>query len=151
MGSYCGRVRQFLASVVPQHDGLPGRMDSAVRLAGSAEQEPTERSAHSADVAVWAVGDGGQPASDDGWRPARGAALAVRPETSADGLAASGVRANSSDQQVPSSSAPLVDWQAIVGRTRPEQGKTLLAVIGAAAIFLRIRRARLPPPPPAKA
>lgn len=140
MGSYCRRVRQFLASVVPQHDDLPQRIDTAVRPAGTSGQDLGERSAHSAEAAVWTADDGMQTASDDGWRPARGAALAVRPETSA-GLAGLDVPSSSAAQPIASQSAPLLDWQAIVGRTRPEQGKTLLAVIGAAAIFLRIRRA----------
>lgn len=148
MGSYCGRVRQFLASVVPQHDDRSERVDSAVRPAGGAGQEFSQRSMQSADAAVWAVDDGGQPASDDGWRPSRGSALAVRPETSA-GLADPGVSQGSNVQHIAPHAAPLFDWQAIVGRTRPEQGKTLLAVIGAAAIFLRIRRARQGPRQPA--
>lgn len=150
MGSYCGRVRQFLASVVPQHDDLPQRVDTAVRPAGTSGQDMGQRSAHSADAAVWAVDDGVPAAIDDGWRPASGATLSVRPETSA-GLTRSGASPNEADQPIASESTPLLDWQAIVGRTRPEQGKTLLAVIGAAAIFLRIRRSRSAATPTAEA
>jgi hypothetical protein len=35
------------------------------------------------------------------------------------------------------------DWRACLGQTRPEQGKTLLAVVGALAIALRVRRSMI--------
>jgi S1-C subfamily serine protease len=138
MGSYCGRVRQFLASVVPQ-DAQDELVDTAVRPAGGSDHDVGPRSAQSADAAVWAT-------ADDGWRPARSASLAVRPETPiAVEPAQSGVSPGASlaaDSKEPASATSSFDWRSLAGRTRPEQGKTLLAVIGAVAIVARIRRAR---------
>lgn len=127
-GSYCGRVRQFLSGVVP--DGLAS--DAALvavppRAVARQAAFGTLASSSSPAPAPQSPGYAVQQAS------ATSTVLASRPDASAS-LNANGLG------PTPSLGDPTFDWMTFIGRTRPEQGKTLLAMIGVAAIALRVRR-----------
>lgn len=123
LGAYCGRVRQFLASVIPEQRPSEGQMVAhyASRPTGAATVS--------------------EPPRQHSWPDGR--ALAIRP---------TGPRATGVDSPLPDGGNPpsimssaaqedsFIDWRALFGRTRAEQGKTLLAAIGAAALLLRLRR-----------
>lgn len=130
MGSYCGRVRRFLSTVVPHGDPPT----DAQPLVAVPPRAVVRRGAPGALVSAASQ----VAASDTGhaWQHAAGTTLSRRPESAVDVRspdAMSGVSASAGDAQ-------LFDWRALAGRTRAEQGKTLLAVIGAIALVLRARR-----------
>jgi S1-C subfamily serine protease len=124
-GSYCGRVRQFLGSVLPPESAGGERQMVAVPPRAVAR-----RAAQTSTVA----------ASD-----ARPATNLWPNETVLSGRPAAAVGHASSDLDETSYSASLdnglpFDWQGLLGRTRSEQGKTILAIIGAMAVAIRVRR-----------
>lgn len=126
-GSYCGRVRQFLSTV------LPGSQPTAVEPAAApvAQTGPAE-AASATLVSIQSPGPANPPLSDG---QASDTMLANLPRLRA------GV--GSPSQQPVSSTADdaSIEWPTWIGRTRGEQAKTVLAVIGACAVLLRIRRA----------
>lgn len=133
-GSYCGRVRQFLTGVLPAEHASDASMvavppravarRAALGTLASASSPLPARPATTYDV---------QQAS------ATGTMLSSRPDSAID-------RSNAYQAGASSSSAgPSFDWMAFVGRTRPEQGKTLLALVGVAAIAIRLRRSLASP------
>lgn len=119
LGAYCGRVRQFLASVVPEQRSPEGQM-----VAHFAPRQPGEAPASAAP-------------RQHSWPD--GGSLAIRPTGPGAGSRASEVDSRRSLATAASESTP-VDWRSWFGRTRAEQGKTFLAAIGAAALLLRVRR-----------
>lgn len=129
LGAYCGRVREFLASVVPEQRSPEGQM--VTHLAPQPGEE--------------ALGTMPRPNSQ------AGGSLAMRPSTSRPTEIASLPPVNDSLSSSPADieTTPF-DVGSLLGRTRAEQGKTVLAIIGAVAIFLRVRRAVQPPQPDAK-
>ncbi|HVX14468.1 MAG TPA: serine protease [Pirellulales bacterium] len=127
-GSYCGRVRQFLQGVVPEGSGDETQLVSV----------PTREAARRGTVGMLASSASRVPTDDPRRLSAHqgsaiGTVFASRPPAS---LAAHYEEQSSSD----TSGSEMPDWRAWLGRTRPEQGKTLLAVIGALAVALRVRR-----------
>jgi S1-C subfamily serine protease len=127
-GSYCGRVRLFLQGVVPEGSAAETQL---VAL-------PTREAARRAAVGVLAsttshgAGHGAPLQAHQG--SAIGTVLANRPAVS---LA---THCESLTPHSAPSGGQAFDWRAWLGKTRPEQGKTLLAAIGALAIALRVRR-----------
>lgn len=121
LGAYCGRVRQFLASVIPEQRSSEGQMVAhyAPRPGAAVSEPPRQHS----------------------WPDGR--ALAVRPASPPTTGVDSSLPAGGNPPPIVSSAAPgdsFIDWRAFFGRTRAEQGKTFLAAIGATALFLRLRR-----------
>jgi hypothetical protein len=143
-GSYCGRVRQFLASVVPnlpaQRDpGLVALASTAPAGAGSAPRSlPLAESALPAyaskfsNNAAWLSSS---PSATNRLSPpstfARPAA-SISPEAE---HAASGAAVSTSQTEIFS-----CDWQDIAGNTRLDQAKTLLAALGIAALAIHFRK-----------
>jgi len=128
-GSYCGRVRRFLSAVVPNGE-LP--TDGAPLVA------VPPRAVARRGTAGALVSRSSQVATSDSneWGRSAGTTLSKRPESAVDIRprdAAPGFLTSAGDGQ-------LFDWQAWAGRTRAEQGKTLLAIVGAMALVLRARR-----------
>lgn len=126
LGAYCGRVRQFLASVVPEPPASEGQTVAHLAPQPSGDAAPPRQA----------------------WRG--GASLALRPSEPRVATPPPGSSAGGSPLASPTAEASddtLIDWRSLLGRTRAEQGKTLLAAIGAAAIFLRVRRAARGPQP----
>ncbi|HWB09074.1 MAG TPA: serine protease [Pirellulales bacterium] len=123
-GSYCGRVRQFLASVLP-----PESADGERQMVAVPPRAAVRRGAQASMAAV----SHAQPAGDGaGWPDET--VLARRP---------GGGRPSSEVSQIDSpmpADGQAFDWQSLLGRTRGEQGKTVLAIIGAMAVALRVRR-----------
>ncbi|HEX5443182.1 MAG TPA: hypothetical protein VFW87_05110, partial [Pirellulales bacterium] len=78
-----------------------------------------------------------------------GRSLAMRPAPPPAGLTAPLVSSNALQASSSSDDASL-DFRSIFGRTRAEQGKTILAAIGALTLLLRVRRAVRPSQPDAK-
>ncbi|MCU0959164.1 MAG: serine protease [Pirellulaceae bacterium] len=122
-GSYAGRIRQFLASAWPPPDSAPQTVASA---SAAAEEGPSlhrlpEVDASAAHVAQLTplppLGRSGEPrtTSLDPTTPSPAASTDVSP--------------------VPSTT---VQWSDLAGSTLYEQVKTVLAVIGLAAVFLRL-------------
>jgi hypothetical protein len=128
MGSYCGRVRMFLTGIVPERPASGANMEDVPPRA-------IARRAAQATLASTTSPAPAHPSPDYDVRQtsATGTVFSSRPDTApagfSDGAAAAQPSGGSS-----------IDWTALVGRTRPEQGKTLLAIIGVAAIALRFRR-----------
>lgn len=128
-GSYCGRVRQFLAGVVPEE---PASDDTMVPV------PPRAVARQLAAAALASTATAARPSSSTNYdvpqASATGTVLASRPDLAPGTSAAGGFEPSQATD------CPSFDWLTFVGRTRPEQGKTLLAVIGVAAIALRVRR-----------
>jgi hypothetical protein len=124
-GSYCGRVREFLNSVLPTDSSGADRQMVAVPPRGMAR--------HGTHTAIVAASHA-EPVSDP-WPDET--VLSSRPAAAighASSDAAKFGSVASDDNGLP------FDWQALLGRTRAEQGKTILAIIGAMAVVLRVRR-----------
>lgn len=125
-GSYCGRVRQFLSTIVPNNN-QPSEHPPAVPPSAPADSTAaTLVSIQSPAAANLAVSD----------QQASSTTLASRPQ----------IGSGSGQSAQPTVPAPAedsisFDWPAWVGRTRGEQAKTMFAVVGACALLLRIRRA----------
>lgn len=125
-GSYCGRVRQFLNGVLPSAASSvadPQWIAVAPRAIARQRSALVSTSSHNED----ANSSGGSATAD-------GTVLSRRPEPT------SGISTPAWDSINNAQSAKPLDWQAFAGRTRPEQGKTLLAVVGAAALLIRVLR-----------
>lgn len=130
MGSYCGRVRLFLAGVIPdgpRENATPNLVNVPPRAV--ARQAALGRLAsNSSSVPAQASTD-----YDVLQASANGTVLSRRPDSAIGDFATAGL-----EQASPAGST--IDWPAFLGRTRQEQGKTLLAVIGVVAVVLRVRR-----------
>ncbi|HUY88805.1 MAG TPA: serine protease [Pirellulales bacterium] len=147
-GSYCGRVRQFLASILP---ATPERRDAAaIALAGTAPASnsagganppralpnvETERSGYASAIAAQAAPPFG------GIGTANELASLPTPRGQAE-LSASPALPETADEGASSSPLELfsIDWQDLAGSTRLEQAKTLLALVGIAALAIHFRR-----------
>ena len=141
-GSYCGRVRQFLASIIP---ASPDRGAATIALAGTAPSTnmaggaaprslpsvETERSAYAASIARRAA------------LPAGGASNASSPAP-LRALPAAEIAAASPEENETAAIRSLrlfsFDWQDLTGNTRLEQAKTLLAAVGLLALAIHFRR-----------
>lgn len=122
LGAYCGRVREFLASVVPEQ-----RTPEAQVVTHLAPQPGEAHQAQSARPGSYSGGSLAMHPSAP-----RTSELTAIPPLSPHSTPAAEV------------DTAAFDFRSILGRTRAEQGKTLLAAIGALAILLRIRRGALP-------
>lgn len=134
-GSYCGRVRRFLNGVVPD-----GRATAGQQLVAVPPREVARRSA------VATLASGGATASRASSSDYNGVHQGSALDTvlsSRPSVALAGYDADLSPATA-SSGMPRFDWLSLVGRTRPEQGKTLLALVGMFAIGLRVRRSLAP-------
>lgn len=128
MGSYCGRVRQFLSGV------MPGGHAGEAHLVAVPPRAVARRAALGALVSNSSPAPAPQsPDYKVQQASATGTILSSRPDAASGSFA-------SEPGTTPPSDGGSFDWTALVGRTRPEQGKTLLAIIGVAAIALRVRR-----------
>jgi S1-C subfamily serine protease len=127
-GSYCGRVRQFLSTILPAADIRADESLVAVAPRAIARQRAgmVSTTSHVEETPV-----------SGGWPNSNGTVLSRRPDSATTDSAVNEYGTHQSDSKP---SDQLFDWQALAGRTRAEQGKTLLAVIGAVALVLRIRR-----------
>jgi hypothetical protein len=121
-------VNQFLGSVLPTADSAGTERQMVAVPSRAAVRQGTTGTMVSASHSEPFVEGGG-------WPVAGQAVLASRPAVG---------HASSGDAQAGSATSLDVglpfDWQALLGRTRAEQGKTILALIGALAVTLRIRR-----------
>lgn len=130
-GSYCGRVRQFLGSLLPPAElRTDGNEMVAVAPRAVVRQQ-------AAMAMVSATSHVEEPTTGGGWQNANGTTLLRRPESV---TGQSPIAGNSSNERSSPHTDQRFEWQAVVGRSRAEQGKTVLAVIGAAALLIRIRR-----------
>jgi hypothetical protein len=128
-GSYCGRVRQFLNGVVPEG---PASDESLVAVAPRAVARK---------AAMGMLASTNTPAvarAPDHDRMHEGSAIGTV-LSSRPAVAATGYNTNLASTS-PAGDGQSFDWLALIGRTRPEQGKTLLAIVGLIAIALRLRR-----------
>jgi hypothetical protein len=129
-GSYCGRVRQFLYGVVPDGSSADGQQLVAVPPRDIARRSAmaTLTSSNTSAARTNSFNSNGVHQGS-----ALGTSLSSRPS----------VALASYDADLPDASSagtPSFDWLNLVGRTRPEQGKTILALLGVLAIGLRVRR-----------
>jgi hypothetical protein len=124
-GSYCGRVRWFLSSVVP--DGLPNS-----QMIATAPLKP---------LAPRAANNQSRQDTFTGWvapvvQTNTDMARATPPERATTGGVVASTRATSGEApQVRS-----VGWEDVAGATFAEQIKTILATLGALAILLHALR-----------
>ena len=126
-GSYCGRVRKFLAAIWPDVEQAPDEVYVSAPASNAATQWPT------ADV-LRQVPD----------HAARTVIVNPSPQTPAG---------QSSSPQRPVAAAPIahdvsrprhgasgIDWQKLVGSTPLDQAKSILATIGILGIFIQFTR-----------
>jgi len=130
-GSYCGRVRRFLSSVVP--GSRPSDAEPTVTASPQIAASPPVAGAL---ISIQSTASATLSAND---RQAAGTMLANRPRTGPTTGDASAQHGAGSDTRAPAS-----DWQTWLGRTRADQAKTLLAVVGAFALLIRMRRSVAP-------
>lgn len=131
-GSYCGRVRQFLSTIVPADSRPIENQPTAI----AAPRIATAEQPAGTLVSIQTPAPANSNVSDD---PASVTNLAARPPVRFDvGPNTARPAASSAD------GSTSIDWRAWLGRTRAEQAKTLLAVVGACALLLRLRRATTP-------
>jgi hypothetical protein len=126
-GSYCGRVRQFLSSVVPSDS-----LDDTKSLVAVPSRALVRRGTP-ADL-VSATSPAYVAPADRTWPHLPSTELSRRPQST---LGAAPASTSSGDS---TTDGQAVDWQRLTGRTRAEQAKTLLAVVGLLALILRARR-----------
>lgn len=131
-GSYCGRVRQFLASIIP---ATPDRGDgSAIALAGTAPAS-NSRPLQPAPPALAAVNV--EPSE---YAPAI-AARADGPTRGELAISSASPQTIVTDETSSHRWEPFsIDWQDLTGNTRLEQAKTLLAAVGIVALAIHFRR-----------
>jgi hypothetical protein len=145
-GSYCGRVRQFLASIVPT---APNQTDpSTIALAGGASS--TQVVGDRGVSRTLPLHEPAQPAYAASFAnhiapPAASAApsqLAKLPETGEQPLVSVARPPTAAGSSSESSGAESISlgWQELAGNTRLEQAKTLLAAVGIAALALHFRK-----------
>lgn len=141
-GSYSGRVRQFLASIIPTS---PSQADpAAIALAGISPAGSA--SGNAAATRALPPGESAQPADGAQWRSA--AALPAPsgqpgfPQVAARPWGAASAASPQSEDEPPATDAEAVSvgWEELAGKTRLEQAKTLLAVVGIAALAIQFRR-----------
>jgi S1-C subfamily serine protease len=125
-GSYCGRVNRFLASVLPSAESAGAERQMVAVPPRAALRRGTPGAMVSASHAE---------RSADAWPAAEGTLLSSRPAVE---------RASTGDGRggslPPLDAGSSFDWPALLGRSRAEQGKTVLALLGALAVALRVRR-----------
>jgi len=145
-GSYCGRVRTFLATVMPGDTGVPNTQVAAQPNPGGRSRQivtgfPAPISqpngtpgGPAATATMAAVANNAQRPAPGGYPAASAASNApstmsaapsFNPTSTYDSFAPRGAT------NVPSNSpTPEITWDQIVGKTPVEQGKTLLAGVG---------------------
>jgi hypothetical protein len=130
MGSYCGRVRRFLATVADEFRDVP---QGGTMIARRPARTPQGRPASLPVVTIPAQPQtparaGAPPSGDAGWRPAHS------PDPTTQASAAGKPAADG-----PSAAAPAgsLGWKDVAGSTLGEQLKTVLAAVGVLAIFLQ--------------
>jgi hypothetical protein len=130
-GSYCGRVRWFLSSVVRE---LPD--NSSVVAAGPLQRVPPRPSPSEADHQPRVVALSPTPFVET--RAADGVARAALSAASSPATAAVGAGVRPAEPSPPA--AQYFGWEDIAGKTLGEQAKTVLAVIGVLAMLLHVLR-----------
>jgi hypothetical protein len=143
-GSYCGRVRQFLASVVPN---LPAQRDSGAVALASTAPAGAGSAPRSFPLAESALPAYASKFSNDAASLASSPSATNRlplPSTFAQPAAsiAAGAEQDASGAAVSASPADILsfDWQDLAGNTRLDQAKTLLAAVGIIALALHFRK-----------
>ena len=132
-GSYCGRVRWFLSSVVP--DGLPNTQSIASAPLKPLAPRPTSGQARQDRFAGWAA-----PVVQSSTQTAKD----MPPQRATNGVVASTRATGPQTPQVQS-----IGWEDVAGTTLGEQIKTILAVVGVLAILLHALRWMSREPTPA--
>lgn len=141
-GSYSGRVRQFLASIIPT---APAQTDpAAVALAGVS---PAGSAAgDSAASQILPLGESTQPAYGSEWRSAAEtpppSVQAAFPQSASRPWGAVSAASPQSEGESPAEEAEVISfgWEELAGNTRLQQAKTLLAVVGIAALAIQFRK-----------
>ena len=160
-GSYCGRVRWFLSSVVPigTPSTLPGGQSGVAlaaanrqpsRTAQIADQAPSGRTQSTRDVTL--AGAVAEPISISTGRPFGGAgANAVNASNSSSNarVVSAPIVASTRAGEAPLAAQTLT-WRDIAGDTVSQQVKTVLAAVGALAIILHALHWLSRDRPPAK-
>lgn len=125
-GSYCGRVRWFLTTIVPPDTARE-------QLASTGGSSSFNNSATSSPRAGEGTPLGIAPASN----------VQGRPDNSYDASAASvdtssGIVASTRGSEPETPLAHSVSWEDIAGESLAEQAKTVLAAVGALALLLHV-------------
>ncbi|HVW37936.1 MAG TPA: trypsin-like peptidase domain-containing protein [Pirellulales bacterium] len=130
-GSYCGRVRQFLASIIPS---TPDRGDgSAIALAGTA---PSVKPGPSPTPPRALAAVDAEPSA---YAPAV-ASRAPSPARAGPSISSTDQAGAAADETPRSLDLLSLDWQDLTGNTRLDQAKTLLAAVGIVALAIHFRR-----------
>ena len=143
MGSYCGRVREFLGTITDDFRRMP---DDGTMIARRLPPAPQQRAAPAPVATIPAQRRlpspvAGAPPSrgtgDAGWSPAR------PPSPSCAGTSPA-ARAQAAATREPGAGSPSgtaetgpLGWKDIAGSTLGEQLKTLLAAVGVLALFVQ--------------
>ena len=142
-GSYCGRVRQFLASVVPS---LPAQPDSGLVALASTSPAGGASAPRSLPVAETTLPAYASKFANRGASSVAGEGAKNRlPPPAANQLPGPSISAAGSstfDNATSTGEAEVFsfDWQDLAGNTRLEQAKTLLAAAGIAALAIHFRK-----------
>lgn len=142
-GSYCGRVRQFLASILPatpEHRGaatagLAGMATGGGSSSRSLAGVDTEHNVDSAPIAA-------QVAPSVGGARSAGVLASLPTSTAQAEISASPGGSETAGEGASSNPLELLslDWHDLAGGTRLEQAKSLLALVGIAALAIHFRR-----------
>ncbi len=144
-GSYCGRVQQFLASIIPSTPA-PTEPGGALVVAASAGLAAAEAS----PPRTQPITESPQPAyaaalTSVGTPPAVAHApsrFSSFPEVASQPAGSLAAPPKGSDGSTPAGGVETISfgWQELAGNTRLEQAKTLLAAVGIAALALHFRK-----------
>jgi hypothetical protein len=124
-GSYCGRVRWFLTSVVPASNQRPIVAQSAPQLQPVAPR-PVELAAKA-----------------EPFRPAAAPIVQTspQPDNVKNTMTAPGVVvASTRGEALPAPTVRTLGWEDLAGTTLGEQAKTVLAIVGVVALLLHALR-----------
>ena len=131
-GSYAGRVREFLATAWSPNEPAEFPPAGAATQVQVAASESIKRLP---DVA----GESSRPSSQDVAKLTPLPAAASRLEPSGSSFVAPSA-AVSLDPELPAAHTSKISWEEFAGDTVFQQAKTVLAIIGLAAIFMQLTR-----------
>ncbi|MGE0757453.1 MAG: trypsin-like peptidase domain-containing protein [Pirellulaceae bacterium] len=152
-GSYCGRVRQFLASIWPLLDAADPPADPQRAMLGTAP--PTSPPMPADNSPPTALASASRPAALAPLTPGSLTTPVIAPETSSWPAASRGLSVDpSATAPEDDSSPPIVytplpprddsssgwNWEKVAGPTPFDQGKTVLAIIGVLTVWGHVAR-----------
>lgn len=130
-GSYAGRVREFLKTAWLPAEPAAVPPTVAATTASLATREPLKRLPQATT----------EPAVEDVAQltPLPAAAARLQPPASSFAVSTAPLTL---DPEVPAAHTSAISWEAFAGETTYQQIKTVLAIIGLAAIFLQLTRTK---------